>query len=85
LSFLSSRASAAQAFTAKHDCDAVTRTVGPDVSFEAARHSDEAMIAAAVDFGVTLLLDDSAPDPGELKTKNAFVRHCLLRRHLVVY
>jgi hypothetical protein len=35
---------------------------GPDVSLEAARHSDEAMITADVNFGIALVLDGSTPD-----------------------
>jgi predicted nuclease of predicted toxin-antitoxin system len=35
---------------------------GRNVSFEAARHSDEAMITTDVDFGIALVLDGPAPD-----------------------
>jgi hypothetical protein len=35
---------------------------GRDVSFEAARQSDEAMMTADLDFGIALALDGPAPD-----------------------
>jgi hypothetical protein len=37
-------------------------TFSPDVSVEAARHGDEAMITVDVDFGITLVLGGPAPD-----------------------
>jgi hypothetical protein len=37
-------------------------TFGRNVSFEAVRHSDEAMTTVDVDFGIALVLDGPAPD-----------------------
>jgi hypothetical protein len=37
-------------------------TFGPNVSFEAVRHGDEAMITIDVDFGIARVLDGPAPD-----------------------
>jgi predicted nuclease of predicted toxin-antitoxin system len=47
-------------------------TFCPDVSFEAARHSDEVMITADVDFDIALVLNGPAPDVTAPKTLMRF-------------